>query len=523
MTSQVGINFNIKLVGDDVSAAFRNISASMAGVHASTKKVRESWQGVVDGFQHLAVAGAAVGGAAYGLFSFAKSATDAADDVGDLATRYGVASEAIQVYGDLVKDAGGSTEDAAAAFKFLNKSMHGAIYGNEKLQAAFAGVGLSVNELKGLSPEQVMERVADAFQGSNNELEKQAVLTALMGKNGTVMMGVMNGGSQAIRDHYAQMNADGRLFTQEQLANADAFAKQWQRTAGVLEGMKNTLGLELMGVLMPVIEQFRDWALANKEVIATRFKEFIAHIPPLMTKVAEVAGTIGDVFTTIAAPIKTVSHLFGMGPVVWGALVFATAPLIVATGSLAVSMYGLASATIAAAAPFALVIGAFALAGVAAYLMYTRWDGIVGGAKALWSDLGDAIGAVGAKISAHWEAMKGGAVAIWTDISNFFSGIVDGIVAKFESLKNMMPSFGGIGKMFSGLTDASASGANMAGALSGSSQPAGDVGPLLSKQQQVSGEIRIKVDSEGRAKVAGMDSKGGFDLFADTGMYGEAM
>lgn len=527
MTSQLGINFNIRLIGEDAAARFRQISASMAGVHSATKNVRESLAGVASGFQSLAVAGAAVAGVGAGLLSWAKAATDAADDVGDLAARYGVASEAIQVYGDLVKDAGGSTEDAAAAFKFLNKSMHGAIYGNEQLQAAFAGVGLSVAELKGLKPEQVLERVADAFQGSNKELEKQAVLTALMGRNGTVMMGVMNGGSAAIREHYRQMNDDGRIFTQQQLESADAFAKQWQRTAGVLEGMKNMLGLELMGALSPIIEQFRAWTTANKGLIATRVREFFVHLPPLLDSIAEVATAVGSAFSAIAGPIKTVSHLFGMTAVVWGGVALAAAPLAMSLGSLAFGVFGLLKAAFLLLAPLGLVGVAFAGLAIAGVALYARWDEVVGGAKALWSDLGDAIGVVAARISGHWEAMKDGAVAAWSDWSNFVGDVIFEVIKKWEKLQSI---FGGVSSIFSGInpfSSAMGSGASMGNALQGSGTGSGNgsggVPAMLASQQQVGGLIRIQVDSEGKARVRGVEKQGNVDLMADTGVMGMAM
>lgn len=520
MTTQTGIDFKFKLFDEGVVKGLQKISSQMQKMRDATVgigdrfgKVKTAMGGVADGFKTLSVAGAAVSGVGVGLVGWAKSATDAADDIGDMATRYGVASEAIQVYGDLVKDAGGSTEDAAGAFRFLNKSMSGALAGNKKMQEAFAGVGISVSELQSLKPEQVMMRVADAFKGSNNDLAKSAVLTQLMGKNGTIMMGVMNEGAAAIGKHYDEMGADGRLFTQEQLKSADALAKNWQRATGVFEGLKNTLGLELMQTLSPLIEQFRSWAVANKEVIASKFKEFLLHLPSLFESVVKVAEVLGGVFGALIAPLKWIGHNFGMTTAVVTALLVVCAPLILSVGSLAVAVWGLL-------APFGLVAVLIGLVIAAGLMWYTRWDDICGGFTLLMSDLGDLFSRVG-------ESIKGA----WGGMIDWVSQKIEWIIGKFAALKeaasSAMPfltkaaAFTPMGAAFN--LGKAAYNAFTGSGSDGEASSGKGAGMLLAQKQQIGGRLDIKIDSEGRPRVTNMQATGGIDLFANTGVMGMAM
>lgn len=518
--TQANIDFKVRLLDEQALGGLRRISGTMESVNKATQGVRGHFSAiysgfgkVVESFKSVTLVGAAIGGAAYGLFNFAKSAVDAIDDVGDMATRYGVAANSIQVYGDLVKDAGGSTEDAAAAFRFLNKNMSAAIGGNKEVQKAFAAVGISVDDLKHLKPEQVMERVADAFQGSNNELAKSAILTKLYGKNGTILMGIMNEGSQAIRDHYKQMGDDGRLFTEEQIENADKFAKQWQRTAGIFEGMKNTLGLELMGVLMPVIEQFREWAVANKDLIGTKFKEFLIHLPPLLESVVKVGKALGAVFLFIAGPLEWIGHTFGMTAAVVAGLTVACAPFIAAVVSLG-------SVVVSA-------IGAF-----------VSWTGVIGGIVATLKGLGAVLAFVGVPIlplvaaiglmgvaiylvATRWRDMWGGLKALMEPVINWAGEKIEWLVEKFGVLSRAAK---GIGNFFSpGKATVMAQAYTGTGDKSASTGGAGNVPAMLANKQQVGGQINIKIDSEGRPRVTNMQATGGIDLFANTGVMGMAM
>lgn len=522
MPANVGINFNIKMIDEGVAKSLQSLSNKMKGINDSTKHIsagmgsvaknfegpvgliKGGFQGIEDSMKRIAFVGGAFAGIGAGLFGWAKSASGAADDIGDLATRYGVASEAIQVYGDLLKDAGGSAEDAGLAFKFLNKSMSAAMAGDKNKIDAFAGVGISVSELKKLEPEQVMMRVADAFKGSNNELAKAAVLTSLYGKNGTLLMGVMNQGAVAIGAHYDQMGKDGRLFTQKQKEDADNFEKTWQRTTGIFEGLKNTLGLQLLPVLDPIIKGFGDWAVQNKEMISGKFQEFVQNLPGYLKDIERVAIQVSSAFGQMKDAIVWLSDTFGATTLMWAGVAVLAAPLITAIGSIAAGFIWLGGIVTVSMLPIIACIG---LVAAASYLWYTRSDEIFAGMDTLIADLGDAFTNMGKKIGAVW----------------------DSIVDRFRPVRDMIAKYGSMLGMIGGAipgVGALTAGAKLGGALMGMDQPGGagtGVALMMQSRQQVGGQIHIKIDSEGKAKVGSLQKQGGIDLLVDTGVYGMAI
>lgn len=344
---------------DNVTAGLKMVNEQMGGLAGT-------WGRFKSAGQWSAALLAGVAGVGVALGRLALSSVDAADKVGDLAERYQISAESLQLAGALVEESGGSMEDAAASIGKLKKAMNEAIHGGKEQAAAFAGVGLSINELKRMRPEQVMERMADAFKGSEKDMAKQAVLLELMGKNGTVMMSAMNQGGQAWRDKLAEMRADGRIFSQEQLATADAFDKAWKRATGAFEGVKNMLGLDLAESLLPLVEAARNWAVANREVIKSGFSDFLKHLPSMLETVWQVLKAVWNVTEALAGAFKWLGHTIGMQNAVWLVLGGAIAAplamfglLIAKVGILTVS---LGSSLVAGMTALGPVMASFALA-----------------------------------------------------------------------------------------------------------------------------------------------------------------
>jgi hypothetical protein len=295
-----------------------NVAAqSFQQVGEPLKKIGTAWSGFSSTLRTVAAGTAAVAAAGAGLIKFGKSASDAAQKVADLSKKYQISGELAQLAGTLVAESGGSFEGAAAAIGKLKKAQNDAIHGNKEAAAAFAGVGLVVEDLKKLKPEDILLRMSDAFAGSKNDLAKQAVLLKLMGKSGEDMMDSLNQGGDAWRKKLEEMRADGRIFTAEQLSASTKFDDAWNRTTGVLESLKNTLGLELVKTLEPFVQNIREWVNANRELIRSGFNTFLLHIPPLVSSIGKAFSVLSLALGPVFSAIKGIGHMVGMDGVVF--------------------------------------------------------------------------------------------------------------------------------------------------------------------------------------------------------------
>lgn len=518
---------------DQVSAKLNAISARIDGVTAPVRRLGSAFagvygasgvKGVVGAFGSLAdtTAGAArnavlmagsLGAAVGAVIGFAKHAADAADKIGDLSARYQVHSETIQVYGGLVEEAGGSTEDAAAAIGKLRKAMNEAAHGGVEQAAAFAGIGISVEQLKKMSPEEVMLQMADAFKGSNKEGEKNAVLLQLMGKNGTVYMDVMNKGSAVILERFKEMRADGSMLSDEQKQQADEFDKSWSRMQRTLEGVKNGLGLKLAKAIEPIVDGIQKWLVVNRDMIDQGFEKFLKKLPEILETVGELFRDLWGIAKLVGRAFQFVSNVIGPVGVVLAVVAGVLAPFILAAGQLAFAigkvvwvlgnftgiipkLMALLSNGLWAtmmANPIGLIIAAVA---ALAYVIYKNWDNITAYVGAAWERI-KAVFEVGFFDGMFQMWLEG-----WQAFGNAIVGIIKTLTPDFlmpDSLKNFQFTFA----------------TERAQKVTSEAAQA--------QQQNITNTVRLEIDAEGRPRVKDMKAgsdKTTIDVYSGLSMVG---
>jgi len=463
--------------------------------------VQKAVSGVTSSLVGLATASVGIAGVYSGtigsIMAFALHSADAADKIGDLSERYHIATKDLQVYGSMMEEAGvGSVEDAASSLGKLQKAMNEAMNGGKDQAAAFAGVGISLENLKNMKPDQVIASIADAFKGSDRDLEKNAVLLELMGKSGSAWMSIMDKGGAEIRARYEQMVADGRILSSEQIEQADRYDKAWRRMTGTLDGVKTALGLQLAEKLQPMIENIQKWIVANRELIAQKFDKFLERLPKILEVAQELFVGLWTVVQQIAGAFKAVSSV--LGPTMTGFLAVAVvlSPLILSAGQLAFglgkvawilgNLTGIIPTVTALARIFFNVLIAnpigllvTAIVGLAV-IVYQNWDGIV------------------AYVSAAWERIK----AVFG--TGFFSGLIQLWLEQWQALGN-----GILGIIKSVLPESwmpkALKDLNFTVATDRAARLTAE-GAAKGASQDIKNTLSIKIDAEGRAKVTEMSS-----------------
>jgi hypothetical protein len=250
-----------------------------------------------------------------------------------------------------------------------------------------------------------------------------------MGKNGQVMMGTFNRGADGIKDKFAEMRADGRLFSDDQLKQADQFDKVWRRLMGTIDGLKTMLGLRLAEKLQPMFENIQKWTVANRALIESKFDKFLEKLPQIISIGVEMFKGLWGVAQTVMGVFKSLNSVFG--PTITTLLLLSglMAPVILAAGSLAWAVGGLgvklgmlawqflpavttglrAVWAVMMANPIGLIIAAVVGLGL---IIYSNWDSIV------------------AYVSGAWERIK----SVFS--INFFQGLIQTWLEAWQALAN---------------------------------------------------------------------------------------
>lgn len=501
----------------DLSKAFGNLykATGLSAVGKAVGGLTDSLKGLATTTLGIATASVSAAG---GVLLFANRAVDAADKIGDLSERYHIASKDLQVYGSLMEEAGvGTVEDAAASLGKLQKAMNEAIHGGKEQAAAFAGVGISIAELKKLRPDQVVERMADAFQGSDKDMAKQAVLLELMGKNGTAWMSIMDKGGTVIRERYQQMIADGRILSDEQIAQADRSDKAWRRMVGTIEGVKNALGLQLAEKLQPLIEGVQRWVVVNRELIQSKFDQFLAKLPALLDAGVELFSGLWSVLEGVVGAFSAISNVIGPTAALLLVVGGAMSPMILAAGQLffALGKVGWIIGSLAVQAFPVLMSAVSGLAWLFNLLAGALLKDLATALRAVWAlMLANPIGVLVAAVAglavvvySNWDAIVAYVSAAWERIKSvfevsFFDGVWQAALEGFQALlngvlgmlKSVLPSFA-MPKAFEQFQFQFAT--DRAQRLTAAQA-------AQSQRQDISNQISIKIDAEGRPRVTEM-------------------
>jgi hypothetical protein len=100
--------------------------------------------------------------AAVGLGAEIKQVVEYGSKIQDLSDRFGVSAVNLQKFGNVAEKNGASLEAVAKGFRFLEVNQSKALGGNEAMVQSFAALGVSAQELRSLSPEEIMLKIGSS-------------------------------------------------------------------------------------------------------------------------------------------------------------------------------------------------------------------------------------------------------------------------------------------------------------------------------------------------------------------------
>lgn len=126
--------------------------------------------------------------------------------------------------------------------------------GSKADQDVLASLGLSAASLSGQSPDKVVLRIADALDQVADSGERARLAVALFGKSGANMVNVLRGGSSGITGSVREAQSLGVARSASDLAVADAAGDALDRTRMSIDGLWNTLTVQLSPAITSVAE-----------------------------------------------------------------------------------------------------------------------------------------------------------------------------------------------------------------------------------------------------------------------------
>ena len=383
--------------------------------------------------------------------------------VGGVAKQFGLTEIQTTSLSNAFISLGKTPEIAGTAINGMLTKLMTADKQGAKFQQALKNMGMESKDLKKAIKENGEQALMDFLKqvGKLPKENQMGALVDLFGLEYADDVAVLVGGLETYKksiDELKKTSKDGKpafigSMDKEFAARSATTANNWQIFKNSLTEIGITAGSvllpalnQLMTTIRPIINSFADWASKNPEVVSA-----LVHLAAGFAAL-KVGGLmfrfVGNELSGFMVSFRLAKALLGVD---WlatvirfksgiGALarifgVVKTAATLLGSGLMSLGRFLLMS-------PIGI---ALALLGVAAYLLYKNWDGVVGGAKALWQDLSNFISGVVNSIASFFGTC-------WERIKAFFNSGIGNISAQiinwsplglfYQSFASVMSWFG---------------------------------------------------------------------------------
>ena len=328
------------------------------------------------------------------LAGAAKSFADVGSRLQDMSQRTGVSVEALSALSYAAEQTGADMESMEKGIRKMQRTIYDAQRGLTTATDAFGRLGVSVEDLRGLSPDKQFRLLADRLDKVADPSLKAALAMEIFGRSGTALLPMFRGGAAALDDFQAKAQRLGIIMSTEDAAAAHRLGDD------VLDLVKSVkfAAIAVGSALAPTLQ---DLAVRLTSAVASARQWTKAHGEMIILALKAAAG-----ITAAGAALVGLGQSIG---VVSGALKAVTVAIGLATSPVALVVAGLAA--IAAALGYTALEGqtfADKMAGLGKRIVpavQAATDFIKSAWQSVWEFLAPILAATLEAITSAWDSV----------------------------------------------------------------------------------------------------------------------
>lgn len=281
-------------------------------VEKKTSNLSNKLSGLAKG---LAVGVAAVGTAAAAttkaLINGATETAKYGDEIDKTSQKIGFGTEAYQKWDYAMQIAGTSMKDCSIGLKTMTNKIDDALNGSSSAIAMFDKLGISVDDLKGKTREDIFGMVVSGLQNTTDELTKAAIANDVFGRSGQELMPLFNETTENTQKLLEEAEKYGMVMSENAVKNSADFNDSLTRMQKTITGVKNKLLGELLpgfSTLMDGISGLVSGQEDAGEKVAEGITNVVETISKVLPKIVEVVGNlipklipvVGEILTSVS-------------------------------------------------------------------------------------------------------------------------------------------------------------------------------------------------------------------------------
>lgn len=239
---------------------------------------------------------------------------EAADNIAKTSKQLGVQSDQLQRLSGAAQLSGASLESVDKGVRTLTRGLAAAsLTGTGPAAEALGTLGLTVEGLAGQieagNIEGLVGTIGDAFNETEDSIERSAALMLLFGKAGTDLRPLLEEGSEGVT---ALGDEIKNVIGPDELAQFEKLQDQSFLLEDSLAAVKNEIAIGLAPVVGEIIDETRAWISENQEFIQQDLPAILSGVADAMRFVAEVTFETIDSWREFIRDVDNLSERLAM-------------------------------------------------------------------------------------------------------------------------------------------------------------------------------------------------------------------
>ncbi|MBS1067249.1 phage tail tape measure protein [Gluconobacter cerinus] len=303
-----------------------------------------------------------------GIYKLASAWAQAGTNIRTAARNMGMAPSRLMAMQNAARLAGGSGEAMGDALQNLSQTKWEALHGYAPEAATqFKALGISLEELKNASPDQIFERITKRLRQIRDPAARVIAATKIFGSAAQGLMPILQQTEAQYQANIREAERYG-LLNQQGVDAAARLQHALTQLNEAVEGFGYSLAQSVEPAIRPVIEQMAEWIAANREWISQDITGYVRQFVGWLKNGGwdKIQSGIKGVYDEALNVVHGLGGWKTAGEIALGAIAaIYAAPVLVGLGLLAASL-----------GPVAAGFAAISAAATAAVIGYETWKSI---------------------------------------------------------------------------------------------------------------------------------------------------
>lgn len=240
----------------------------------------------------VAAMGTATVAAVKGLMDATSATAEYGDQIDKQSQKLGMSAQAYQEWDFIMQHAGSDVDKMGTSMKKLADAVQ---QPTKESTAAFEKLGISIEDAKNLSQEDLFAKTITALQGLESGTERTALANDLLGKSAMDLGALLNmsaGETEAMRQEVHDL---GAVMSDDAVEAAAAYQDSLQNMKTAIGGIKNRIGADFMPSVIQMMNSITQIASGNMDAfqgLEIGFNRFVDNISDLADKIFAAAEKI---------------------------------------------------------------------------------------------------------------------------------------------------------------------------------------------------------------------------------------